>query len=187
MPNPYFSKQQQYSSNSLWRSAKPAIPDRELYQAGYQQALIDFAITDLLQDINTYSDTHFDAAWAALTTQEVETLAAILIQTLIASLKGNLLETYLSAIRDSPFDTFTPLLTKLHLPHPATDLPTTFPDVEKPRFLYGESASHRLRQRVRWTTNNETTDWGTVIGRFYGFASHCCRWRWCAGRCSAMS
>ncbi|MBW4482094.1 MAG: hypothetical protein KME14_06095 [Tildeniella torsiva UHER 1998/13D] len=53
----------------------------------------------------------------------------------------------------------------------STDLPATFPEVEVPHFLYGD--------RLCWTSNGETTDWGIVIGRFYGFAPHCYGWRWC--------
>ena len=166
MPTPSISNPQQLSLIP----PKPFIPASELYQAGYQQALIDYAITDLLQSINTYSDAHFKAAWVALTTSETETLAAILIQSLIANLNGNLLTTYLDVIRHHPLNTFTPL-TKPHLPPPPTDRPTPFPDVEIPRFLYGD--------RLCWTTHNGPTDWGTVIGRFYSFAPHCCRWHWC--------
>jgi hypothetical protein len=54
---------------------------------------------------------------------------------------------------------------------PDIALPATFPDVEMPRFLYGN--------RLRWIAKDEITDWGTVIGRFYSFASHRCHWRWC--------
>ncbi|MEM8806044.1 MAG: hypothetical protein AAGF01_08465 [Cyanobacteria bacterium P01_G01_bin.38] len=146
------------------------LPNSAPFQAGYQQALIDFAVADLLRCIKTYSDTHFDAAWVALKTTETEFLAAIFIQTLAANLNGNCLATYLDAIRHTPLNTFTPL-TKLQIPSPATDLPTTFPDVEMPRFLYGD--------RLCWKTNSNATDWGIVIGRFYSFAPHCCRWRWC--------
>ena len=152
------------------RTCNSAIPNPALYQTDYQQALTDFAIIDLLHRLNTYSDAHFDAAWSAHTTPETETLAAILIQTLTVNLTGNLLAIYLDAIRHNPLNTFTPL-TKLHLPPPSIDLPVAFPNIETPRFLYGD--------HLRWTTNGETTDWGTVIGRFYSFAPHCCHWRWC--------
>lgn len=148
----------------------PGIKALPLYQAGYQQALADFAITDLLHRLNTYSDPHFDAACVTLTAPETETLAAVLIQTLAANLNGNLLAIYLKAIRHPPLDTPSPL-TKLHLPPAATDLPNTFPGVEIPRFLYSD--------RLCWTAQGEITDWGTVIGRFYSFAPHCCRWHWC--------
>ena len=146
------------------------VSSSELYKSGYQQALIDFAITDLLHCLETYSDAHFDATWVAFQPTETESLAAILIQVLTANLNGNLLTAYLNAIRHPHFNTFVPP-TKLHIPRPAADLPTTFPDVEMPRFLYGDC--------LRWKTNGNTTDWGIVIGRFYSFAPHCCRWRWC--------
>lgn len=147
-----------------------AIPTFELYQAGYQQALADFAITDLLHCLNAYSDASFDTSWTALTTHEAETLAAFLIQALCNNLNGSLLANYLNTIRHLPLDTFTPL-TKLHLPTPASELPITFPNVEIPRFLYGD--------RLCWKTQHDTTDWGMVIGRFYSFAPHRCHWHWC--------
>lgn len=53
---------------------------------------------------------------------------------------------------------------------PASDLPATFPDVETPRFLYGD--------RLQWISNRETTDWGITIGRFYSFAPHSGCWQW---------
>jgi hypothetical protein len=53
---------------------------------------------------------------------------------------------------------------------PAPDLPTNFPNVEMPRFLYGDS--------LCWLSDGEVTDWGIVIGRFYSFAPYCCCWRW---------
>jgi hypothetical protein len=97
-------------------------------------------------------------------------LAAILIQALTANLNGNILAIYLESIRHYSLDTCV-TLAKLALSSPSTDLPTTFPEVEVPHFLYGD--------RLCWTSNDETTDWGIVIGRFYNFAPYCCRWRWC--------
>lgn len=58
----------------------------------------------------------------------------------------------------------------LHLPS-TTDLPAVFPQVETPRFHDGD--------RLCWTTQNDPTDWGIVIGRFYSFAPHRCHWHWC--------
>ncbi|UBF28548.1 hypothetical protein K9N68_12105 [Kovacikia minuta CCNUW1] len=150
--------------------SKPAITTQALHQIGYQQALKDFAFNDLLHQLKTYSDASFDAAWVALTTQEAETLAGILIQTLSANLNGNLLAAYLDATRCKTLGTVNPL-TSLQLPPPATELPPTFPDVELPRYLYGD--------RLRWISNGEITDWGTAIGRFYSFAPHRCCWQWC--------
>ncbi len=63
------------------------------------------------------------------------------------------------------------IIAKLHLPPPTEDLPVDFPDIETPRFSYGD--------RLCWKTNDTNTDHGTVIGKFYSFAPHCRRWRWC--------
>lgn len=150
--------------------SEPVTTTSEHYRQGYQQALDNFAITDLLHQLKTYSDGKFDAAWAALNTQEAETLAAILIQTLAANLNGKLLAHYLEILRSNNFDAAN-YLSSLELPPPSTALPANFPDVEMPRFLYGD--------RLRWMSGTEATDWGVVVGRFYNFAPHCCRWRWC--------
>ena len=50
------------------------------YHKGYQQALEDFAIPNLLTPLKTYSDADFNAAWMNLTQPELESLAAILIR-----------------------------------------------------------------------------------------------------------
>jgi hypothetical protein len=147
-----------------------SLTTQALYQTGYQQALKDFAVSDLLHQLKTYSDRTFDAAWVALKTQEAETLAVVLIQTLTANLNGNLLAVYLDAIRSKTLDASKPL-SNLHFPPPATDLPATFPDVEMPRFLYDD--------RLLWMAHGEPPDWDIAIGRFYSFAPHCRRWRWC--------
>jgi len=131
-----------------------------------QQVLDHFALTDLLHRLKTYCD----AVGVALEQQEAETLAAIFIQTLTTSLDDYLIASYVNAFRHSKLDVSNSLAS-LELPPPSTDLPATFPDVEMPRFLYGD--------RLRWISNHETTDWGIAIGRFYSFAPHCCRWRWC--------
>ncbi|MEM9152381.1 MAG: hypothetical protein AAGB19_18255 [Cyanobacteria bacterium P01_F01_bin.3] len=170
MSNPPHPSQQRDDRKPYPDPRVPAMPTFELYQAGYQQALKDFAIADLLHCLNAYSDANFDASWTALATHEAETLAAVLIQALCNNLNGGFLATYLNTIRHPPLDTFTPL-TKLHLVPPVSELPTTFPEVEIPRFLCGD--------RLRWKTQNDTTDWGIVIGRFYSFAPHRCHWHWC--------
>ena len=166
MSNHPISMEASFSSCAPPKSSSKPEP----YQAGYQQALDDFAIPPLLYRLQTYSDHSFDADWVALKDQEAETLAVVLIQTLTANLNGNLLAVYLDAIRSKTLDASNPLFS-LQLPPPATDLPTTFPDVEMPRFLYGD--------RLWWMSDGEFTDWGIVIGRFYSFAPHCGRWQWC--------
>jgi hypothetical protein len=170
MSDPSTSNQPSCSTNSPDCSTRIALSTPSLYQAGYQQALTDFAVADLLRQINNYSDASFDDVWVVLKTSETEILAACLIQTLTANLTGDLLATYLNSVRHPPLDAFTPLA-KLHLPTPTSDLPASFPEVEIPRFLYGD--------RLCWKTQHDTTDWGMVIGRFYSFAPHRCHWHWC--------
>lgn len=167
MPKSSSQSQRRNSQTEAYSATNP-IP--ELYQTGYQQALSDFAVTDLLNQICTHLDRCSDAAWLKQHPQAVETLAAILIQALAANLNSNVLAIYLESIRHCSLDTCVNLA-KLAFLSPSTDLPATFPEVEVPHFLYGD--------RLCWTSSDETTDWGIVIGRFYGFAPHCCGWRWC--------
>ncbi|MGB6014736.1 MAG: hypothetical protein WBG32_08415 [Nodosilinea sp.] len=166
MPKFSFPSQQR---NNRAEACSAANSISRLYQAGYQQALSDFAITNLLNQICTHLD-DADAVGSKRHPQAAETLAAILIQALSASLNGNIPAIYLESIRHCSLDTCI-TLAKLALSSAPTDLPATFPEVEVPHFLYGD--------RLCWTANDETTDWGIVIGRFYGFAPHCCGWRWC--------
>lgn len=143
---------------------------KEAFQAGYQQALDDFAIAPLLHRLKTFSDSNFDALWYNLSHQESEVIAAILIQTLIANLRGKLLVSYLKAMRLPSPEVFQSLA-PLQLPRPSRDLPANFPDIAGPYFLYGD--------RLRWISKGETTDRGVVIGRAYSFAPHRCQWQWC--------
>lgn len=168
MPSPSFPK---------WWGGKPThpgwfpSPDSELYQAGYQQALADYGLTRLFQVLQTYSNVHFDAALASLTPSEAEILATVLVGSLTTVINGTLLADYLDAIRRTAPEEVKPL-NQLHLPPPAIDLPTDFPtNAEMPQFLYGD--------RLCWLSQGEITDWGIVIGRFYSFAPHRCRWCWC--------
>jgi len=166
MSNHTISTEASRSSRDTSRpSSKP-----DVNQTGYQQALDDFAILLLLYRLQTFSDANFDAAWVALTPQEAEAIAILLIQTLTTHLNGKVLAAYLETIRHNKLDISTSLAS-LHLPPPTAALLATFPDVEVPNFLYGD--------RLRWLSNGETTDWGIAIGRFYSFAPHCGRWRWC--------
>ena len=166
MSNHTISTEASRSSRDTSRpSSKP-----DVNQTGYQQALDDFAILLLLYRLQTFSDANFDAAWVALTPQEAEAIAILLIQTLTAHLNGKVLAAYLETIRHNKLDISTSLAS-LHLPPPTAALLATFPDVEVPKFLYGD--------RLRWLSNGETSDWGVAIGRFYSFAPHHGCWRWC--------
>jgi hypothetical protein len=141
------------------------------YQKGYQQALRDFCITELLAKLSNYSDADFDSAWMQTQQQELESLAAILISQLTDSIDGKVIGNYLNAIRSGNRD-ILPGLINLKFPSSPINLPANFPDAAKtPRFLYGD--------KLRWQTKSSDTDWGIVIGRFYSFAPHRCCWTWC--------
>lgn len=170
MPNYSTSNDPEYRSSHPRSNPKLSTKATKSYQKGYQQALDDFAINELLTRLKSYSDTDFDSTWVALEEQEAENLAAVLIQTLSSNLNGQLLANYLEAIRHKKSEAFSNP-SSLKLPPPSISLPTNFPDVEMPQFLYGD--------RLRWLSDGQATDWGTVIGRFYSFASHSCCWRWC--------
>src|SRR5919199_541652 len=136
----------------------------------YQQALDDFGVTELMSHIRNYADENFNAALMNLEEQELESLAAILIQRLINNLKGKLIASYLNAIRHGDSHViFDP--TNLEIPPPLLDLPDQFPNGVTPRYQEGD--------RVRWQTLSNTTDWGIVIGRFYAYARHRCQWAVC--------
>ncbi len=137
---------------------------------GYQQALDDFAIANLLTQLRNYSDADFNTAWMNLTQPELESLAAILIRDLTTSLEGKALAGYLNAMRQGSAN-IPPSLVHLAFSPPSTNLPTDFPDVGIPRYSDGDE--------LRWIHEGDKTDWGIVIGRFYSFAPHQCAWTWC--------
>ncbi len=136
----------------------------------YKQALDDFSITQLLFHISNYSDADFDAAWMNLTQPELESVAAILIRDLTANLKGKAISGYLNAMRHGSSN-IPPCLVHLTFSPPSIDLPANFPNVQTPRYLYGD--------KLRWIPDGDKTDWGVAIGRFYSFAPHHCAWTWC--------
>jgi hypothetical protein len=151
---------------------KPSYPTDSLstHQKGYQQALEDFAIANLLTQLQTYSDADFKTAQVNLTQPELENLAAILIRQLTANLNGKVLHDYFNAMRQGSAN-IPPGLVHLGFPPLSVDLPANFPNVQTPRYLYGD--------KLRWIPEGDKTDWGIVIGRFYSFAPHHCCWTWC--------
>lgn len=76
--------------------------DRSEHSEAYRQALDDFGITQLLSRIDNYRDGDFDAMRMALQKQEVESIAHLLIEQLIANLKGSVLANYLYLVRNRP-------------------------------------------------------------------------------------
>jgi hypothetical protein len=150
---------------------KPSCPtdSPSAYQNGYQQALEDFAIAQLLTQLQSYSSADFDAVQMNLTQPEVESLAAILIRDLTPNLKGIAIAGYLNAIRHTSTD-ISPNLFHPTCRISSVLLPEAFPFVNPPRFFYGD--------RLRWIPDGDKTDWGIAIGRFYSFAPHRCAWTW---------
>jgi hypothetical protein len=136
----------------------------------YEQALSDFGITELMEKLSNFSDPDFDASWMNLEQQELESLATILIRGLTVSLKGKLIAGYVNAIRQGDRQEL-PKLGTLGFPPPSIELPANFPNVQTPRYLYGD--------KLRWIPEGDKTDWGIAIGRFYSFAPHHCAWTWC--------
>lgn len=134
-----------------------------------RQVLDDLAVGALLDHICSFSDAAFDADWVALTPIETEAIARALIQALTHHLSGVLLAAYLDALRHPSSD--SPVALHLHLPPPAVDLPTEFPNVDPPKFWCGD--------RLQWSSERDVTDFGIVIGRFYRFAPHRLTWCWC--------
>ncbi len=140
----------------------------------YQQALDDFGITQLLSHISKYSDADFDTAWMHLTQQELESIAALLIQQLTVNLKGNLIASYLNILRNTEgqviSDLPTPELKALSTP---IALPAGFPQqTTAPLFWCGD--------HIRWIPQPEETETnsGIIIGRFYAYAQHRAQWAW---------
>ena len=147
---------------------KAGSPD--VYQQGYQQALEDFAIANLLTCLKTYSDIEFEKAQTNPTPPELESLAAKLIQQLTANLNSKAIGDYLKVMRTGSAS-IPPSLVHLAVPPPSLDLPANFPNVGTPRYLYGD--------KLRWICDDDKTDWGITIGRFYSFAPHHWAWTWC--------
>jgi hypothetical protein len=69
------------------------------FSCGYQQALDDFGISQLLSCIRSYSDADFDAQRVLLQEKEVKSLAGHLIEQLTANLTGSLISSYLDILR----------------------------------------------------------------------------------------
>jgi hypothetical protein len=152
------------------RPVREKAGSSDVYQEGYQQALDDFAIANLLTQLQNHSNADFNTAWMNPTQPELESLAAILIQQSTANLNGKAFADYINAMRQCRAN-IPPALVHLAVPPPSLDLPANFPNVETPRYLYGD--------KLRWICEDDKTDWGVVIGRFYSFAPHHCAWTWC--------
>jgi hypothetical protein len=144
------------------------VPD-QIEPNGYQQALEDFGITELLEKLSRFQDSDFETQWLHPEPEELESVAALLIQQLTNSLNSKLISGYLNAHRHGNSDVFSSPIS-LEFPQ-LVSLPADFPDSAlPPHFLYGD--------RVRLVPVCGDREWGVVIGRFYNYAAHRCRWMW---------
>ena len=102
------------------------MSEQQIFQDGYQQALDDFGIKQLLSKLKAYSDSELNAGLMHLEEQELESLAAILIEQLIQTLSGKLILSYLHAIGQGNKDLFN---FPINLEFPQSgDLPSSFPN-----------------------------------------------------------
>jgi len=148
------------------RPVKEKAGNPDVYQEGYQQALEDFAIANLLTQLQNESHT----AQTNPTQPELESLAANLIRQLTTNLNAKVFADYFNAMRIGSAN-IPPSLVHLAVPPPFLDLPANFPNVQTPRYLYGD--------KLRWISDDDKADWGIAIGRFYSLAPHQCAWTWC--------
>ncbi|MFP5275168.1 hypothetical protein [Coleofasciculus sp.] len=140
------------------------------YQEGYQQALQDFGISDLLGKLSTFLEKMNETQWQQIQEDEPDSIAALLIEQLTSSLQESLISAYLNAIRqgDSRGISDLPLVDSI-LPQASQKL-TNF---NIPQFEYGEP--------LRWKPLEGLveTDFGVVIGRFIKPAPHQgFQWNW---------
>ena len=128
----------------------------------YQQALHDFAITDLLAQLQNSQP---------ITELESEVIAALLVEQLADNLDSHLVSTYLKAIRQ---DNKEIIPEPINLQYPeSTELPANFP---APRFNYGDRI--RLCSVSSLSGTEAETDTGRCIGHYYAYAAHHCEWMW---------
>jgi hypothetical protein len=133
------------------------------HQKGYQQALDDFGVSELLKKLNNFSDSGNDSQWMNLAFEELDSIAAMLIGQLTASLKVSLISAYLKAIQYGDIEAISDSLMSDQLFPQVTALPIDFsPSV----FQCGDY--------LRWKPLEASveSDFGVVIGRFYLPAPH---------------
>lgn len=142
-------------------------------EAIYQQALHDFALTDLLVQLQNFSSPEFNNQ--PITEPESELIAALLVEHIANSLNSQLVAAYLKAIRQ---DNREILPEPISLQYPdSTELPADFPDAApSPHFIYGDCLRFRP---VPIDGEAETeADFGRCIGRYFAYAPHRCQWMW---------
>lgn len=153
MPTPYVNS---IASDTLFEQAE---------RKGYQQALIDFGIVDLIDKIGDYSD----AISMEMEPEECESVAALFVQQLSENLTPTHVIDSLNSLRHSGDDIVgNPI--HLEIIPSSSNLTPNFTEAIPPRYSEGSC--------VRWKTLSANREWGVVIGRFYAFAPHQCGWGW---------
>jgi hypothetical protein len=129
----------------------------------YQQALDDFGVSELLEKLRNFSNSGNVSQWMNLTCEELDSIAAMLIGQLTASLERGLISGYFKAtwLGESGVISDLPLMKCSLLQLSA--LPTQF---NVPVFQCGDY--------LRWKPLRASVepDFGMVIGRFYLPAPH---------------
>ncbi len=134
-------------------------------QAGYQQALEDFGIMQLLQKLILVAPTHLEV-------EERESLAALLIEQLTTTLNSSLIAQCLN-----PINSCDRCVISDGIALELNALPSSVTLTED--FLHNSpSAYFTIGDKVQWKPLPDPTDWGIVMGRFYAYAQHRCRWGW---------
>lgn len=139
------------------------------YQEGYEQALDDFGVAQLLLSLRNVSTSDFEQQWLSGHKQELECLAAMLIQWLSANLQESLITDYLKAIRQEDAAVISSWRGIDSLPR-AIALPA---QKSLPLFWLGDCLSWKpLGTQAK-------TDFGVVVGYLYLPAAHrAFQWSW---------
>ncbi|OKH53939.1 hypothetical protein NIES2101_09355 [Calothrix sp. HK-06] len=135
---------------------------------GAQELVQNFGVTQLLENISKITS----ASGQILHANEINALAALLIQQLSQNLNHEIVTNFADNLRFGNDITDLPRI-NLEVPPLNTTLPEDFPDsAAMPSFLYGD--------RLQWRplSEEDETDTGVAIGRFYAYASNRHQWTW---------
>lgn len=149
------------------------INKKKVNSYSYQEALDDFGITELLLHLSSYTDADFNASKMNLEPQELASLAKVLIERLSQNLTGKLIASYLNAIRHGESEVLSDPIPQ-EIPLASNGQPVNFSSLATPCYQEGD--------RLKWRKiepEDQETDWGIVIGRFYAYAHHHDRWTVC--------
>jgi hypothetical protein len=137
--------------------------DESEFSRGYQQALDDFGISQLLSCIRNYCDADFDAQRVQLQEKELKSLAGHLIEQLAANLTGSLIASYLDILRKASAQ----IIAK-HSPNPQlTKTPDLFrPDYAKPWVIVRVLPDARTHTVARFCNRQDAEDYARALRRF---------------------